>query len=316
MVEEVSGAGNTRQPRHSASKYWCFTYNNYEAGTIIELVEKFKVFDLLYIFGEEVGESGTPHLQGYIEGKEEFRPMETLKLSKKIHWEKRKGSKAQNIKYCSKEGNFHTNFPNVRKPPKVPNIYGWQLDGLAHIISEPDDRSVLWFWSEYGGIGKSSLVKYLAMKHDAIICSGKASDMKYMVVKYIEKHGHGPGIIIFDVPRSSHQYISYTGIEELKNGCFFSSKYECEQVIIDYPQVVVFSNFPPDMNNEDLSVDRLKVWNVDRGVMTHMDNGNYNQGGSKAPEESSTSSQRRMAAFPISNSENSSEIESLIDVFF
>ena len=288
MVETVVEEGNTKPPRQSASKYWCFTWNNYPAEALSGLVKIFIGLGYKYIIGKEVGESGTPHLQGYVESDHEIRWSE-FKLSKDIHWEKRKGNKAQNIKYCSKEGNFETNFEGVPRGIPLPMLTGWQLKCSAASEVEPLPRDIYWYWSNEGGRGKSTMVRWLAMK-GAIVCAGKAADMKYQIVRYIEKHGHGPKNVVFDVPRSAFQYLSYTGIEEIKNGVFASSKYESDMVIMSHPNVFVFCNFEPDYNNHDLSVDRLKVVCVDR---VEGGNGGYDLGLSSLarcrPEDESSS---------------------------
>ncbi len=68
--------------------------------------------------GKEVGEMGTPHLQGYIALKvksKKFRPLPTFAVKREegknaMHFERARGNREQNYKYCSKEGNFITNI--------------------------------------------------------------------------------------------------------------------------------------------------------------------------------------------------------------
>lgn len=86
------------------AKYYSyvFTLNNYTD----EEVEAVKEWDCKYlIFGKEVGESGTPHLQGYVS----FRSQKTLstmkkKFSDRAHWEAAMGTPKQASDYCSKDG--------------------------------------------------------------------------------------------------------------------------------------------------------------------------------------------------------------------
>jgi len=54
-------------------------------------------------FQPEVGESGTPHLQGYIEMNKPVRFSHFKHRLDGAHWEKAKGSGDSNVAYCSKE---------------------------------------------------------------------------------------------------------------------------------------------------------------------------------------------------------------------
>lgn len=86
---------------------WCFTLNNYtvEETTTLQTPNE----AVAYIcFGKEIApETGTPHLQGYL-----FlvnpRGMSGVKkiVGDRAHLEPAKGSPDQNVKYCSKEGDF------------------------------------------------------------------------------------------------------------------------------------------------------------------------------------------------------------------
>ncbi|AXQ66522.1 MAG: putative viral replication protein [Cressdnaviricota sp.] len=254
------GLGNTKQV--PPSKNWCFTLNNYDENDLMIL--KSSNSSKILVFQEEIGESGTPHLQGYIEFITKKRPFNVFAFSKAAHWEKRRGSKQEAIAYCSKadtrkEGTvpFAKGVKLARPIKIITKLKPWQQEVEDIVISEPDDRTINWFWEEVGNVGKSVLCKYLCHKHGAIICSGKAADIKYMVVKYKEKHGVYPDTIVYDIPRTSQNYVSYQGIEEIKNGCFMSSKYECDMVVMNSPHIICFANFRP--NIDVMSKDR---WNV------------------------------------------------------
>ncbi|AJD07478.1 replication-associated protein [Odonata-associated circular virus-11] len=81
------------------SRGWCFTLNNYSNLEISELKLRFEGA-VWYIIGEEVGLSGTPHLQGAIYYK---NAVVMPKFNPRIHWEAMRGNCQQSREYCSKE---------------------------------------------------------------------------------------------------------------------------------------------------------------------------------------------------------------------
>ena len=94
-------------------KFWCFTINNYNDDDIA----KIKSYENNYlIFGREVGENGTPHLQGYIEFKTN-RKLERLKreFHQTAHLEKRRGKAIEASDYCKKDGNYEE-YGEISKP--------------------------------------------------------------------------------------------------------------------------------------------------------------------------------------------------------
>lgn len=264
------GGGNTKPPQKSRkiqispAKKWVFTWNNYDSEYEKILVPKFQEIGV-YGFQPEIGENETPHIQGWIESEKKIRPM-SLKLPPQIHWEKMRGSVEESVEYCSKSetknGEYVTNKKQKRALPKI-ELYGWQMMADAKLENEPDNREIFWIWSREGKRGKSSFVRHMVQERGAIMCAGKAADMKYFIMKYIEKNADYPPIVIFDVPRSMEEYLSYSGIEEIKNGVFASTKYESDMVVMPWPHVVVLANFEPELGNKLMSADRFTVWNVD-----------------------------------------------------
>lgn len=90
------------------SRSFVFTINNPEKEDIdIFSQDKFKKQVRYYIYGNEIGEKGTPHIQGYIY----FHNQKTFKQVKKhfprAHIEKSHGTVEENIAYCSKDEKFN-----------------------------------------------------------------------------------------------------------------------------------------------------------------------------------------------------------------
>lgn len=92
----------------SRAKHWTFTLNNYTDADIVSLRELSGRHRVEYlVFGREVGENGTPHLQGYVifETPARFTAVKS-RISDRAHIEvaRRPGGDAAN--YCKKEGDF------------------------------------------------------------------------------------------------------------------------------------------------------------------------------------------------------------------
>lgn len=88
-------------------KAYCFTLNNYTEDECSAIIRVCETESRYAIFGYEVGESGTPHLQGYIIFKRSYR-FKTIKdrFLPRCHIEIAAGSAHRNHAYCSKGGNF------------------------------------------------------------------------------------------------------------------------------------------------------------------------------------------------------------------
>ncbi len=249
-------------------KWWCFTYNNYD-DSVIDLFQDHESFDK-WCFQEEVGEkTQTPHLQGFVRWRTKKRLSTVCNEFKGCHWERMIGTVAQNIAYCTKQATRPENgkrwVHSLRVQSTVRTIVKkdfkkWQTALYELVVGvQPDTRSIHWWYDKAGNSGKTALAKYLAVYHGAIVVGGKTSDMKYGIMKASEKDE--VNLVIIDIPRCSQDYVSYKGIEEIKNGMFFNNKYESCMCLFNSPTVIVFANEEPKYYK--LSADRWKVINID-----------------------------------------------------
>lgn len=262
LEHQRDAGGNTETPAKKGTKqgsqhsYWCFTLNNYEVEQIERIEQVLKHECKWYVFQAEVGEEGTPHLQGTICLKLRQRLTQLKAIDPKIHWEPTKSVKAS-VAYCTKQetcaGERWVHGIELPEELDVEEPRGWQLDVMNIIKNKPDKRTIHWFWEPNGNVGKTTLCKYLVIKHQALMLTGKSNDMYNMISKFPNKRK----LIIVDCPRSSQDYINYGAIEQIKNGLIFSGKYEGAQVVFNCPHVIVFANQPP--NEEQMSGDR---WNI------------------------------------------------------
>lgn len=169
------------------NRAWVFTLNNYET---LELEQCRQLGAEYLIVGREVGEQGTPHLQGYAY----FSSARTLaSLKKKLpraHWEMRRGTHEQARDYCKKEGTFEECGEEPQKKggdnieerikknkrllevPLIELVESGEVSPLIiptlkkarYILAsegaavDADDVRGVWIWGE-PGIGKSQFVR-------------------------------------------------------------------------------------------------------------------------------------------------------------
>jgi len=88
------------------AKHACFTINNYTEECTKACKEYFESGKCNYmVLGFEVGESGTTHIQGYLQWPKVTR-WATLAKAWKAHFESARGTGTQASDYCKKEKNF------------------------------------------------------------------------------------------------------------------------------------------------------------------------------------------------------------------
>lgn len=273
-TNDTASLGNTEEklPPQRGARKWCFTINNYDSSTLDTLTQHFSIYGGKSIIGAEIAPTtNTPHYQGFVYFKNTIR-LKTLKtIHAAAHWEIANGSIPQNIAYCSKSGNIvFNNLEETERPiqdtlkleilsNEYPNITwkSWQQDVLDILESKPDSRTIHWFWEPIGNVGKSFLVKYITCKYNVIIADGKKNDVFNQVLTYLNTYKKAPSIILLDIPRTNEEYINYGAIEQLKNGCIYSGKYEGGQCVFPHPHVIIFANFAPDITS--MSSDRWHI---------------------------------------------------------
>lgn len=213
-----------------------------------------------------------------VNAKKEITGLIHLKIRKRTNFFKKLGFTALSIK--KEEWAFYLNqlmcseniikvddidcekLMNIVIPEKIYDEYldcvphEWQKNIKDLITSSAVDRNLWWYWESVGNIGKTVFTKHLCLKHDALMLSGASKDIKHGVTDWIHSHGHLK-IAIFDLTRTSEEFISYQALEEVKNGMFFTTKYESKMVLFNKPHIIVFANFPPELWKS--SMDRWKV---------------------------------------------------------
>lgn len=101
-VSEVAvGNTGTATSDTKLGRYWMFTINNYNDEDV-KLMNEWKELAVQLVVAKEVGENGTPHLQGFIGFKGMKRLAAMKKMHSRAHWELSRSKDA--AIYCCKEG--------------------------------------------------------------------------------------------------------------------------------------------------------------------------------------------------------------------
>lgn len=275
------------QVRNTKSRTWCFTWNNYTEDDVTNIDAWLDSTATTYVVGKEVGENGTPHLQGCMKFPNGRSFNAIKKQWGKIHLEECKNWEAS-IRYCSKvlkEGGdvlsknidlstFQSAGTVAGRPEYIlqwesymEKTYEdvvwkkWQKDILELVLSNPSDRKVYWYYEKEGNVGKSFLTKYLDWKYNAIIANGKQADVFNQYKMYLEEYEVQPTLAIIDIPRSHQDYVCYSTLEKIKDGLIYSGKYEGGKLRLIPHHLIIFANFEPDVRK--LSSDRWEIRCID-----------------------------------------------------
>jgi len=253
----------------SPSINWCFTLNNWTEIQYSSIVLLLEEHCNKYVVGKEVGEEGTPHLQGFLQFKTKKRPKGLFNIPA-IHWKKmyKDSTPLYNYEYCNKDGDFISKgFPRPLKLISKKDLFWWQKDILERIKVEPDNRTIHWYWSQKGKMGKTQFCKYLSHEHNAACLHGKGADVRNGIIEYSESNeGILPELVVFPIVRSYNtDYLCYESLENIKDMYFYSGKYHGGMVNGNSPHLFVFSNEPPDKSK--LSEDRWHIVEIKQNTV-------------------------------------------------
>jgi len=93
----------------SRAKHWCFTLNNYTEDDLVVvdgLIDACEECTYL-IYGKEVGESGTPHLQGFVSFSKRLRLSQVRAVFPSNPHLEVSRNPLHSINYCKKDGDVH-----------------------------------------------------------------------------------------------------------------------------------------------------------------------------------------------------------------
>lgn len=120
---------------------WCFTLNNYNDDDV-NIIKS--IPHMYLVFGYEVSESGTHHLQGFLTLKNKKRLSGMKKLHGTAHWEVAKGTSLQASDYCKKENNFFEDGtpPSQGKRTDIQQVCNMIKQGVSTVVVANEFPSV------------------------------------------------------------------------------------------------------------------------------------------------------------------------------
>jgi len=126
----------------------------------------------------------------------------------------------------------------------------WQRRVIKVVEGPVNSREIIWICDFVGGLGKSYLAKHLVDSYMAFYCNGgKGTDIVYGY--------QGNKVVVFDYVRDAKDYVNYGVMEQIKNGCLYSTKYQSGMKRFNPPHIIVFANFMPDQTK--MSKDRWVI---------------------------------------------------------
>jgi len=155
----------------NGAKHWCFTINNPN--------DKEKSGDLIIdydycILGNEIGDDGTPHIQGYISMKKKYTLSNMKKIFPRAHLEIKKGTPLQASDYCKKDGDFiecgtlpnPSNFESQkRKRENFSQMINFAKEDKFDDIEELDPVSFVMHYHAFKRIKQDNPIKKLDLEH-------------------------------------------------------------------------------------------------------------------------------------------------------
>lgn len=138
-------------------------------------------------------------------------------------------------------------------------LYPWQKS-ICEKIQGYDARRIHIVIDPEGNNGKSWIMKWIYYELDGQIIPpmNSCEDLVGFAMSFPYKN-----LYVIDMPRAMKKNKLagfYAGIETIKNGILYDKRYHGKFLVMDEPNILVFTNTPP--KKRYLSLDRWKMWTI------------------------------------------------------
>jgi len=154
----------------------------------------------------------------------------------------------------------------VQKRFRKPELRDWQKQLYEQLLlNKLNDRNIIMVHDPDGGKGKSFFCGYMLSHHDCIRVPSTCENPKQML-EYLCSHPKAKdgwhGIVMVDVPRATagkHWGVVCAGLEIIKQGFWYDGRYRCNEVTVEPPAMVAFTNNLP--SSDFMSKDVFQPFN-------------------------------------------------------
>lgn len=217
-----------------------------------------------FVIGEEVGENGYEHYQIRMVLKE---PTEMDVLIRAWGpFGHVTATHVRDFKYCEKEGKFYRSWEEAINKFAFIKLKDWQAQCVSAYKAQ-NERQILVIVDDKGNHGKSYLAKHMhvtRMGRYAPVLETAQDLIAYAMA--CPSNGY-----IFDLPRSESvkdKKAIWSAIETIKNGHLYDKRYHYQEMWIDPPKILVFTNEYPPV--ERLSSDRWTICEIEKVGRTEL----------------------------------------------
>lgn len=271
----------------SPSKSWCFTLNNFTKSDIDYILSVIIPFGEV-MFENEVGDEGTPHIQGFVHFNNKKRPLEVFKMENLhtaeesptnekgwMNFLKAGGTETDSWYYCTEDYRrkipgcqvYSSNYPTFRKWLKAvmkvnlltkriatckypyDKLLKHQKDVVDLVLNtEPDDRSIHVWWSKKYSTGKTQTLRYLLVNHPELIVQIPSGKASDILNRIIETDMDYVKAVMLNLTAEESEDYPISALESIKDACIACGKYKGGAKIFDYVHVIIFANRAPHPN--------------------------------------------------------------------
>lgn len=213
-----------------------------------------------WIYAKETGQGGYEHWQVRIYASCSFEELKSAFPEAHIEQSTEWGE------YERKEANFVCSEDTI---DILRCRYGKLKENQRRIlrrIYEQSDRGITVVYDPKGGTGKSFLCRYLFERNLGFYVPPTVRTTQ-SIIQYVASGYRGQRIIVIDIPRSSRWTNElYEGIEAIKDGLVYDTRYSAKMRDIWGVKILVLTNTCPSLTS--LSIDRWEIMDAEGRVLT------------------------------------------------